>query len=912
MSPSPRGPAARPARRTASPLLEIAQATLRTLCVCACILAASGGARAAAPQRFYGVFLEHEPGAAQTDGGYGSVSCRAALRRIARLGADSVLLVAHGYQSDPETPFIQDSIGSNWSTSDARLVPTIAEAHRLGLKVILAPRLSLDHGSPGGIQMKHEAGWQKWFEEYERWLLHYASLAQENRVDLLLVGCELGGTTQREAEWRHLVDKTRRVYDGLLGYAAHWGAELEAIVWWDAVDIIALQAYGSLSKERDPQPEQLLEGALELCARLSRVSERWDRPALIAETGYRSIVSCHREPWRQDSRAAADQQAQAAAYRAVVQAVRETPAISGVLWRGWSSDVDRVEKGDSYAVLGKAAEAELRLHWQRESERHGTLRPLGHGGMVVCSDSIATAVGVEILRDGGSAMDAAIATAFALAVSFPEAGNLGGGGFLLAYDPRRGAYGLDFREMAPLDSHEDMYLAWERQGDSTASRLGVRAAGIPGTVAGLYEAWQRAGQLPWATLVDPARRLAAEGFVVGDKLPFDLQQKRAQLETFSMSRSLFFRGDTPVQSGERLRQPELARTLERIADQGARGFYEGWVARSLVHEIRQAGGIWREEDLRHYRPRTLRPVALSLGSGESLLTLPPPSSGSVVLGQALYFLKEQRADRSAPESPERLRALTESLRLAFADRNHHLADPAVMSTRAQDLLQTSYLRRRARMLPRHGPGDSKLVAAGEARAEPDETTHLVVFDAEGRCVSMTLTLNALFGCGWASPSTGILLNNQMDDFDTKPGRPNLYGLVGTDVNRVRPGVRMLSSMSPCIALRGDDAWFALGGRGGPRILSALLQVIVHRAWDQWPLERAVAAPRMHHQWLPDTIQLEAHRNWPGLDEDLRVMGYTVEFTEESGKIHAIERQRDGTLIGVADPREHGLALAVDE
>jgi gamma-glutamyltranspeptidase/glutathione hydrolase len=392
---------------------------------------------------------------------------------------------------------------------------------------------------------------------------------------------------------------------------------------------------------------------------------------------------------------------------------------------------------------------------------------------------------------------------------------------------------------------------------------------------------------------------------------------------------VFFRNGRPLRRGELLRQPALAATLLTLRHEGPGAFYRGSIARDLVDGVRAAGGNWTLDDLAAYQAKWRRPgrVELDRRRGIEWWTMPPPSSGSVVLGQTAAFMDRQRADLFSPWSAERARAWIESFRLSFADRNEHLADPANMEFSWRELVDPHYLRMRCRLLPKVGeigrsdwvgpgwPGSSspRPSAGGtpRQRREGQDTTHLVVIDARGDCVSLTTTLNALYGSGFLEPHTGIFLNDEMDDFDTRPGKPNLYGLVGNGRNAVRGGARMLSSMSPSIVLRDGRVWLALGGRGGPRILSGVAQVMYSRVFDDWPLDRAVAAPRIHHQWLPDEVRLEKGRIWPGLESALEAMGYTTRVASTNGKIHAAEVTPDGRFFGVADPRDHGLARCVD-
>ncbi len=591
--------------------------------------------------------------------------------------------------------------------------------------------------------------------------------------------------------------------------------------------------------------------------------------------------------------------------------------------------------------------------------------------MVVTEDSLATEVGVRVLRAGGNAVDAAVAAALALAVVFPQAGNLGGGGFLLAYDPQaQDVWALDFRETAPGAAYRDMYEMLAGKGITDAATMGPLAAGIPGSPAGLYEAWEKGGSLPWKDLVAPALRLAREGFAVRKLLRKDMLAKRESLERYASSTDIFFAdGDVPGE-GAWLVQPDLARVLEALSAQGPDAFYKGDIARTLVREVRKTGGIWTMDDLAGYRPVFRTPVRIPLGrnvrlpsrhdrrgrelpgmSGSrwppgwnvgavgrrvsgaevTIVTMPPPSSGALVFGQTLALLSEQRALQWQWDDPRRAVAFVEALRLVFADRNTRLADPGYMPVSLDSLISAAYLGERAKLLPKNPPGDSRNVPGGKPmrelqgskrfespspRRESHDTTHLIVIDDQGGTVSLSTTINSLFGCKWVVPGIGIFLNNEMDDFDTRPGSPNIYGLVGTGVNAVRPSARMLSSMSPTIVMRNDEVWFAVGARGGPKILTAILQVILNRWRDGMSLVEAVEAPRIHHQWMPDKVFFEKENLVDDILEKLEKMGYEIGFKLGAqptfGKVMAAERLGDGKYVGVTDPRTMGRAMAVTE
>ena len=538
----------------------------------------------------------------------------------------------------------------------------------------------------------------------------------------------------------------------------------------------------------------------------------------------------------------------------------------------------------------------------------------GYGGIVVTEDSLATETAVRVLRRGGNAVDAAVAAAFALAVTLPEAGNLGGGGFMVVRDPKtRELWSLDFREKAPLAATPDMYQKLADSGNKEVSKLGAIAAGIPGTTAGLHAAWKKSGTVRWEQLVAPAIQMARSGIEVNARLHKNLNEKRDELLQFESTRSVFFRNGEPIQPGYTLTQPDLANALEQIAGDGPAAFYTGDIADRLVDAVSAAGGIWSKEDISGYQPVFRKPIRIALDKKKDieLVTMGPPSSGWLVFGQALTLLEGLGSLRYRHDDPRRVVDLVEVLRLAFADRNTQLADPKHMTATVDGLLSHDYLDKRMELFPSKMPGDSRQINGGMPKPESDNTTHIVVIDDQGGVVSLSTTLNATLGGKWVVPGVGILLNNQMDDFDTRPGEPNLYGLVGTGVNAVRPGARMLSSMSPSIVLRDGDVWFALGARGGPRIISAVLQVILHRWNDAMPLPSAVATPRVHHQWWPDTIFLEKSRQLPRLWSALEAMGYALDTKPTIGRVIAAERLPTGGYVGVRDPRITGLARTVE-
>ena len=537
----------------------------------------------------------------------------------------------------------------------------------------------------------------------------------------------------------------------------------------------------------------------------------------------------------------------------------------------------------------------------------------GRDGIVVTEDDYATQAAVEILRSGGNAIDAAVTAAFVMAVTFPSAGNIGGGGFVVVRDGVCGdIWSLDFREVAPEAATHDMYVRLDSIGLVDGSLLGPSAAGIPGTPAGLHAIWLQGGSTDWATLLRPAIDLARNGFVVSPELGAVFVRVSDALGSFESTRALFFENDEVLRSGDTLVQSRLGEILEQIAIHGPSSFYEGPIAKQLVEDVRANGGIWSLDDLLSYKPIFREPVEIPLDDDEDIVvyTMAPPTSGALVIAQSFAFMHAQHAFEHDPDSPERSAALAESFRLAFADRNTKLADPDFDGPPIASLISKAYLEERAALLPAAPPGNSAILGEGLWKKEPDDTTHIVVMDSSGNVVSLTYTLNGSFGSKWISPRTGVLLNNEMDDFDTRPGEPNLYDLVGSGVNIVRPKARMLSSITPTIVLRAGEPWFALGASGGPRIASAVVQVIMNRWMNGMTLPDAVAHPRVHHQWLPETSSLDEDRQIPGLGERLRGMGYQVDTKPSLGKVFAAERLADGRFVGVCDPRAGGWAMAV--
>lgn len=548
--------------------------------------------------------------------------------------------------------------------------------------------------------------------------------------------------------------------------------------------------------------------------------------------------------------------------------------------------------------------------------------PHGTGGAVVSDDARATAVGVEVLAAGGNAVDAAVATALALAVAYPEAGNLGGGGFAVVRLPPEEAGGaftlssLDFREEAPAAASREMYLDPEGRTVPEASLVGPLAAGVPGSPAGLYELHRRHGRLSWARVVAPAERLAREGFVVDGNLHRKLAEAREFLARFPESAAAWLPGGEPPPVGTRLRFPDLAATLRAYAERGPEAITAGPVAERVAAVSRRHGGILTAADLAGYRPVWREPVVFS-AFGWRFAGMDLPSSGAAILGEVFGALEILDWPALPRFGADRAHVLTEAFRGAFADR-FSLGDPTSSRATVAELLAPDWLARRAEAIrpDRATPSLEVRSYPGGAAGESLDTTHLSALDAGGGAVALTTTLNGLFGSKAWVPGLGFL-NNEMDDFATAPGEPNMFGLVQGEANAVRPGARMLSSMSPTIAWRaaaegGDEVELvALGGRGGSRIPTNTAQVLLAVIVDGDHLQLAVDRPRIHHQWLPDLLQAEPDALSPETRAVLELRGHAVELTETTAKVNAAASLGHGSLEAAADPRGTGTGAVVE-
>ena len=550
---------------------------------------------------------------------------------------------------------------------------------------------------------------------------------------------------------------------------------------------------------------------------------------------------------------------------------------------------------------GRSAEAPepatgIARNWELAGKARVTEAP---SAMVVSGHPLASAIGRDVLRAGGNAVDAAVAVGFALAVVHPEAGNIGGGGFMVIRTADGQVRTLDYRETAPGRASRDMYL--DADGEPTElSVTGHLSAGVPGSPAGLVEAHRTYGKLPFDSVIMPAIRLARDGFEIDDYRSESIRSDSARLSTFPASAATFLPGGRPPASGSRLLQPELAATLDAIRQRGADGFYRGLVADLIVAEMERGGGLISHDDLAAYRAVWREPITLRY-RGRTIYSMPPASSGGVTMGEILNIMEGY--DPLPPfGSPALLHREAEAMRRAFTDRNRYLGDPAFVENPVERLLSKEYA---AQLRTQIGERATPTPHFEAAAAGGSSTTHYSVVDAEGNAVSCTTTLNESYGSAVTVTGAGFLLNDEMDDFATSPGKPNMYGLVQGEANAIAPGKRMLSAMTPSIVLDTTGQLFMVTGTpGGPRIITMVYHTISNVIDHRMPLPDAVAAPRMHHQALPDSIRVEEGGFTRTTLDSLRARGHAIEEGGRWGDVEAIIRTPNGWQ-GVTDPRRGG-------
>jgi gamma-glutamyltranspeptidase/glutathione hydrolase len=536
----------------------------------------------------------------------------------------------------------------------------------------------------------------------------------------------------------------------------------------------------------------------------------------------------------------------------------------------------------------------------------GTLKPIAAThGMVVAQEKISAKVGADVMAHGGNAIDAAVASGFAMAVTYPRAGNIGGGGFMVIHTAAGEDITIDYRETAPAKATRDMFLGNDGKPDIAKSRDSALGIGVPGTVAGLALALEKygSGKFTWSDLLQPAIALARDGFVVADDIAATLPDLQRRTARWPSSVKIFSRSDgTALQPGDTLTQSDLAATLTAIAAQGPRGFYEGPVAQKLVDGINKAGGIFAIEDLKAYQPVIRQPVRGSY-RGYDIVSMPLPSSGGTVLLETLNILEGFPVATLRQGSAPSLHLLIEAMKRAYADRARYLGDPAFVNAPIAILTSKDYAaKQRASIdLDKATPWTDALSAVPPR--EGQNTTHYSVVDAAGNVVSNTYTLNFPYGVGLVADGTGVLMNNELDDFTAAPGASNAFGLVGFEANLPGPGKRPLSSMSPTIVLKDGKPVLVTGSPGGSRIISTVLQVIVNVIDYRMDVMSAVATSRLHHQWLPDEVRIERGFSEETLNA-LRAMGHKVVEPMGQTSANSILVTPDG-LLGAPDPRTRG-------
>ena len=522
-------------------------------------------------------------------------------------------------------------------------------------------------------------------------------------------------------------------------------------------------------------------------------------------------------------------------------------------------------------------------------------------GMVVSASAIASQAGRDVLANGGNAIDAAIATGFALAVTYPTAGNIGGGGFMVVRFPDGRTTTIDFREKAPARATPDMFLDSTGAYSARIHHGSHKSVGVPGTVAGFAHAHQKYGKASWAKLVDPAVKLAGNGFAVPSGLAASLKSAQTRLAAYPATIAAYYKNGQPYAAGEKLVLADLAQTLTRVRDQGRDGFYKGTTAQLIATEMQKHGGLINKADLAAYQPAE-RAAVKGTYRGYEIISMPPPSSGGAAMIEMLNILEGYDLKSLGHNSPQYVHYLAESMRRAFRDRALFMGDPDFTKPPLHKLMSKAYATelRRTIVKDKASPSSPADVAQGY---ESDETTHYSVVDQDGMAVSVTYTLEAGYGLGAVVEGAGFLLNNEMGDFNGKPGLTDSTGLVGTKPNIAQPGKRMLSSMTPMILAKDGKLVAVVGSPGGRTIINTVMEVVLNLIDFQMPVQDAVNAPRLHHQWLPNVITMESNGTSQATVKALEAMGHTVRLGGNQGTAHSIFVNAKGVRQGAADPRD---------
>lgn len=525
-------------------------------------------------------------------------------------------------------------------------------------------------------------------------------------------------------------------------------------------------------------------------------------------------------------------------------------------------------------------------------------RVVCQNGAVVSAHPLASLAGISMLKKGGNAVDAAIATQLALAVVYPGAGNIGGGGFMVARLANGKNISIDFREKAPAGATRNMYLDAGENVIPGKSENGHPAVGVPGSVAGIFSYYKYA-KLPFKELINPAIDLAEKGFAITPAEASDLNEHQGDFKKYNSFQPVFIKNNG-WKAGDLLIQKDLAKTLRRIRDQGAKGFYEGETARLIVEEMERGKGLVGYEDLKNYTAKEREPVVFTYKKDYTLITMPLPSSGGILLPQMMRMVEDRNLKQYNFESAESIHLMAEVERLAYADRAKYLGDIDFFKVPVKTLISYPYVLERMKSFNKDSAGHSNIIGAGNIH-ESEETTHFDTYDKEGNCVSITTTLNDVYGCRTVVAGAGFLLNNEMDDFSIKPGVPNMYGAVGGDANAIAPGKRMLSSMTPTIVLSKGKPFLVLGTPGGTTITTSVFQTLMDIIEFDMSASDAVNKPKFHHQWSPDILYVEKGIS-PTVIEKLEKMGYNIQVREAIGRTEVIRISDHGEIEAVADWR----------
>jgi len=530
---------------------------------------------------------------------------------------------------------------------------------------------------------------------------------------------------------------------------------------------------------------------------------------------------------------------------------------------------------------------------------------IAENGMVVSAREEASKIGVEILKKGGNAFDAMIATDLALAVCYQSAGNIGGGGFMVYRESNGQTGALDYREKAPLTATKEMYLDDDGNIIKGMSLVGAMAVGVPGTIAGIFEVHSKFGSLPIETLFQPAIDLAKNGIIITEKQSNRINSHQSYFKLANKEKILF---QEEINTGDRLKFPNLANTLEKIMNNGKDEFYKGETAKKLVNFINDNNGIISLKDLELYKAVWRDPIEFSYDNLK-IISMSPPSSGGICLEQIMKMIEPYEIHKMKHNSLNYFKLLVEAERRSFADRSFYLGDPDFVEIPKEQLVSKEYLLDRMSTFSFDSPTPSDEISYGKIEIlESDETTHYSIVDQFGNAVSVTTTLNGTYGSQLYCSELGFFLNNEMDDFSSKPGSPNMFGLIGGSANKIEPEKRMLSSMTPTIVEKDNELLMALGSPGGSRIITSVLQTILNVHEFKMSMNQAVNSPRFHHQWMPDSIKIESNSFNPKLIEELKLFGYNIDYKDPIGIVDGILVLSSGSLEGGADNRGDDTAI----